>query len=111
MGAVRMRVQTADKNTTVIHELMSEQTKLRACKKQIHHNGCFNFNHCLSTLSIITLPPVKIGSGLNQERNLHRIKHCLQEKTDLNIYMCGFKCERQQGMNWRRHCYGFWPEI
>ncbi len=47
MGAVRMRVQTADKNITIIHKydphnfspsinvLWSE--KLSVCKKQIHH--------------------------------------------------------------------------
>ncbi len=35
MGAVRMRVQTADKNITMIHTL--KRKNLCVCKKQIHH--------------------------------------------------------------------------
>ncbi len=48
MGAVRMRVQTADKHITIIHtspvhQLMScEVKKLRVYKKQIHQDD-FNF--------------------------------------------------------------------
>ncbi len=42
---------------------------------------------------------MKKCSGLNQERNLHHIKHCLQDKTALNKYVAGFWCERQQEMH------------
>ncbi len=81
MGAVRMRVQTADKNITIIHttpvhQLMSWEAK--SCvlirNKSI---SVFNFKRLLpseillwSALSIILISSVKKSSGLNQERNI-----------------------------------------
>ncbi len=43
MGAVRMRVQTADKNITIIHttsvhQLTFCEEKSCVCEKQIHHS-------------------------------------------------------------------------
>ncbi len=54
----------------------------------------------MSPYSIITLPPVKKCSGVNQERNLHQIKQRLQDKTDLNKYVrdnsrCTFSLEEE----------------
>ncbi len=81
------RVQTADKNITIIHttpvhQLMSWEEK--------------SWNK-----SIILLPPVKKCSGLNQERNLLRsstVYQTKQSKTTLNKDVAGFWCERQQEM-------------
>ncbi len=45
MGAVRLRVQTADKNITIIHSSPSNNIlwseKLYVCKKQIHYYDFF----------------------------------------------------------------------
>ncbi len=74
MGAVRMRVQTSDKNITMIHTTPVHQLyilwspKLRVCKKQIHQ---FILN--LDRESYLPFSSEKVVlSGLNQERNLHR---------------------------------------
>ncbi len=47
--------------------------KLRVCKKQIHQDVFLTLNR-LKYESITTLPPVKKGSGLNQERTPHSSK-------------------------------------
>ncbi len=48
MGAVRMRVQTADKNITVIHTSLSMNIfwneKLHICKTKVHHLGILTLN-------------------------------------------------------------------
>ncbi len=75
MGAIRMRVQTVDKNITIIHKYPHHSSpsikvllskKLSLCAKQIHHKDI------LSPLSLILLSSVKRSSCLNQERNMHR---------------------------------------
>ncbi len=81
MGAVRMRVQTADKNitvihTTLVHQLMSYTVKKCVCKK--------NDESFTSPLHITLLSPVKKSSCMNQVRNSAKIKHCLQAKTVQN---------------------------
>ncbi len=56
MGAVRMRVQTADTNITIIHttpvqQLTSwEAKKLHVYKKQIHHQDALTLNHRLTSV-------------------------------------------------------------
>ncbi len=92
MGAVRMRVQTADKNiiiihTTPVHQLTSGEDKSwnkSSIKMFLIHNDASSSEKC---------------SGLNQERNLHQIKHRLQVKTALNKCVAWFWCERQQEMH------------
>ncbi len=42
MGAVRMTVQTADKNITIIHTTPVHQVKF--CEKQIHHYDVLTLN-------------------------------------------------------------------
>ncbi len=85
MGAVRMRVQTADPSqhhnnpqvihTTSVHQLMSWEDKscMFVRNKSI---DVFKFKLLLlaesSPLFIILLSPVTKPSCLNQERNLHR---------------------------------------
>ncbi len=105
MGAVRMRVQTADK-TTIIHttavpQLMSCEVKRCVCPSwrffltQIRYIWVkYNSN---ITLFIIFLSPVK--SCLNQERNLHRsstVYNQNQSKATPNKSVVGFWCKRQQ---------------
>ncbi len=55
MGAVRMRVQTADKNITIIHKLSTPlqsintimwREKLSVCMIQIHHQCSYYHTHC-----------------------------------------------------------------
>ncbi len=43
------------------------------------------------------LPPVQKWSGLNQERNLHRLFR--SQNSSKQIRVCGFWCERHQEMN------------
>ncbi len=38
MGAVRMRVQTADKYITIIHKQSTQLQYISFCKKQIHQD-------------------------------------------------------------------------
>ncbi len=55
------------------------------------------------------LPPMKMWSGLNQERSPAQIKRCLQAKTVLNKYVGAFWCERTAGdghFHWRKCYYG-----
>ncbi len=69
MGAVRMRVQTADKKITVIHYSNPHHSssinwclvkqKAAFCYKQIHHYDVLSSNSNMSPLSIILLSPVK----------------------------------------------------
>ncbi len=71
MGAVRMRVQTADKNITIIHttpvhQLMSYEVKSCVYKKQNKHNIAFSSEEFIST---------ELGEKSAQ------IKHRLQAKT------------------------------
>ncbi len=109
MGAVRMRVQTADKNITIIHKqstpfhrIMSCEAKSCVCNKQIHHWDIFNFKPLLPAkipLSIILLSPVKMSARLNQERNMHRSKIMYkwkQSNRDLNKHVGGFWWREQQ---------------
>ncbi len=79
MGAVRMRVQTADKNithTTQDHQLMSSEVKncvfVRKKKSMIKILFYFNWSLAKSPLSKTCLSLMKKSSWLNQERNMHR---------------------------------------
>ncbi len=77
MGAVRMRVQTADKNITIIHTTSPSvndlrRQKLRVCKKQNKHNIAFSSEEFIST---------ELGEKSAQ------IRHSLQAKTALNKYV------------------------
>ncbi len=70
MGAVRMRVQTADKNITISTSnphhsnllIVSWSRKLHVYRKQIHYYDVFNFKPLLKYESSL--------SCLNQERNM-----------------------------------------
>ncbi len=86
MGATRIRVQTADKNITIIqlihmthvYQLISWSKKLHVSKKQTHHN---------------------IFLSESGERCAW-IKHCLQTKPAQNVLnkiCCRFSCERTTG--------------
>ncbi len=81
MGAVRMRVQIADKNITIIHttpvhQIIPCEKKLQVCKKQIHQDiltlNC-SFQHKYKLIIIKFLSLVKKLSHLNQERNMQRL--------------------------------------
>ncbi len=126
MGAVRMRVQTADKNITIIHTTPSVKVlwsqKQHVCKKQIYNKHNFNFKSLLksSPLSIIVLSLVKRSFCLNQERNLHRsspVYKRKQSKTSQNTYVGGFWCERKlrrfftKGSVIINYELIFWPEV
>ncbi len=112
MGAFRMRVQTADKNITVVH------------KTPVHHLTSCKVKSCMfvrkksikmllmSNKSFILFSPLKKLSHLNRERNMHRsntIYKWKQSKTALNKYFGGFRCERtaENGLfSWRKRYYG-----
>ncbi len=101
MGAVRMRVQTADKNITIIHKhhdsspLMNIMwsKELHICTKQIHHWDVFNFKALLLAKYESSIHIITFSSRLSQERNLHRSSPT-QAKTVLNKYFNRFWCER-----------------
>ncbi len=71
MGAVRMRVQTFNKNVAIHRTPVHNSIKAVFCKNQIHKDvfnfkpHCFRLNMC--TLSIILLSPMKNSSLLRGE--------------------------------------------
>ncbi len=112
MGAVRMRVKTADKNITIIHTTPVHQTPLtinpltswevKSCI--FGRNKCiiktlFNFKlllmYLMSTIHITAFFRENLFSSESGEKSA-QIKHRLQPKTALNQYMGGFWCEGQQ---------------
>ncbi len=104
MGAVRMRVQTADKNITIIH--MTPVHQLTSCevKSCLFVRNKFIIKTLLTSWikskSIILLSPIKQSSHLNLERNMHRsstVYKWKQSKIVLNKYVSGFWCERTTG--------------
>ncbi len=64
MGAVRMRVQTADAELYSSHTISQI---LQVCKKQIHHQDTLT----LPSLTKITLPPMKKFSQIKVHRDPH----------------------------------------
>ncbi len=63
MGAVRMRIQTADKNITVIHttpghQSTSYEAKMSVSNTQIHYECVFNFKLVLSAKNEPSIPEV-----------------------------------------------------
>ncbi len=69
MGAVRMRVQTADKNITIIHKKSKTVHQLMVCKYESIHNIAFSSENVVSSES---------GEKYAQ------VKHQLQVKTVQN---------------------------
>ncbi len=78
MGAVRMRVQTADKNTTIIHKHPHDSSpsinilcnkNLCVCDKQFTIKTFLNSDHCF-----------QVESG----EKYAQIRHCLQAKSVQN---------------------------
>ncbi len=66
MGAIRMRVQTADKSTTPVHQLMSYEAKCYAFVTNQFTSKTFLTSNCglglkydENTLSIILLYPLE----------------------------------------------------
>ncbi len=123
MGAVRMRVQTADKNITIIHTTASQQLmtwEVKSCVFVRNKSIIKTFltsNHCFwpKYESIIhnTSSSEKVFWSESGEKSA-QIKHRLQAKTVLNKYVCEFWCERQQEMDlfhWRKCYYGLWTHI
>ncbi len=120
MGAVRMRVQTADKY--IICNNPHDSSSLVFCGLKmyvfiINKPIIKTFLTCrknISPLSIILLSSVKKVSRLNQERNLHRSSRVYkqnQSKPVLNKYVVGFWCERTTGdwlFHWRKCYHGLW---
>ncbi len=97
MGAVRMRVQTADKNITIIHTTPVHQLTSWEVKSSVFVRNkstvkmFWTSNYCFwPKKAIILLPPVEKKSNLVWIR-----RESLQAKTVLNKYVAGF-CERQQ---------------
>ncbi len=127
MGAVRMRVQTADKNITSnphhsspsINVLLRE--KLCVCREKIHHEDVFNFK---------LLIPAKISSILLS--SIHNVafsseKVILSESGEICTYQALFTSEnspkhicvwiliwkdnRTWTFHWRKCYYGLWTCI
>ncbi len=88
MGAIRVRVQTADKNITIVWK--DACLWINLIIKTSH--WCFRLKS--SPLSIMLLSPSTKLFCLNQERNVY-IKHCLKMEIVLNKYVSGFWCERE----------------
>ncbi len=68
MGAVKMRVQTADKNITIIHSRLSINVLI--------NQDMFSFRVKAKTSIVF---PVKTSSHLSLERNLHRLIYCFEK--------------------------------
>ncbi len=85
MGAVRMRVQTADKK----HHIFWNK-KLLVCKKQIR---CLQAKYYESSILNFAVLSEKVISSESGEKYA-QIKHFLQAKTVQNIQVGGFWCER-----------------
>ncbi len=96
MGAVRMRVQTADKNITIIHK---ESTPLQSISlwlvkwKAVFVRNKFiiktlslslTSDHCFRLKFTGAFSSKEKMSRLKKESNLHKIKHRLQTKTVQN---------------------------
>ncbi len=99
MGAVRMRVQTADKNITIIHttpvhQLTSWEVKScvfvrnKSIKTFLTSNRCF-WPKCESIIHNIAFSSEKVVWSESGEKSA-QTKHRLQTKTALNKYVCGF---------------------
>ncbi len=110
MGAVRMRVQTADKNITVIHttpvhRLKSCEVKSCVYKKTNPWLRHFKLNKYESSIHNIAFS--------SEKSNMHRFV-CMQKKkskTALNKYVGGLWREKTTGdgfFDWRKHYYGLW---
>ncbi len=107
MGAVRMRVQTADKNITIIHTTPVHQLtsyELKSCmfirNKLIK---TFQTSNCFFQLKSIILFPQWKSHCLNQERTMHNsntICKWKQSKTILNKYIRGFFVMRVDNRRW-----------
>ncbi len=126
MDAVRMRVQTADKNITIIHttpvhQLTSWEVKSCIFVRNKSIEAVSNY-FCLKYESIDhnnTSSIEKVVWSESGEKSA-QIKHRYnpkQSKTALNKYVGGFWCERQQEMDFFTGGsifmdYGlmFWPE-
>ncbi len=119
MGAVRMRVQAADKNITIIQleiHMAPVNQITGVCNKQIHQdiltsNCCFRLKYNSSIHNIASSSKTVVSSESGEKYS--QIKHCLQGKTVLNKYFGWFWCERTTGnclFHWRKCYYGFWPE-
>ncbi len=120
MGAVRMRVQTADKNITIIHttpvhQLTSWEDKSCVFERNKSIIKPFLPSNCHFQLKYEY--DIAFLSGLNQERNMHRsntVYEQKQSKTALNICVCGFWWERTTGdglFHWSKRYYGLWSRI
>ncbi len=70
MGAVRMRVQTADKNITIIHTTPVHQLRNKSIIMVSLTSNCCKQSKCESSIDSIALSSGK--SHLNQEGNMHR---------------------------------------
>ncbi len=123
MGAVRMGVQTADKNITIIHttpdhQLMSCEVKgcvlitNKTLKMFLTSNHCFHQKYESSIHNIAFSSEKAVSSELGEK--YAQIKHCLHAKTVVNKYVCVLWCERTTGdvlFHWRKHHYGSWTCI
>ncbi len=120
MGAVRMRVQTADKNIQIMNKwstwLQSISWWLVKQKAVYQTNPPRHFKTIASDWNTSPLPINLLSAGkssfcLNQERNMYRSSTAYkqkQSKTVLNLYVCEFRCERTTGgglFHWKKHYY------
>ncbi len=114
MGAVRMRVQTADKNITIIHTtpvLQLSCEELSVCTKQIHQdvltsNSCFQLKYKSSFHNVAVIEV----SCLNRESKMHRSSTIYTQKQ-----ICGWILTWQTSgdrlYHWRKCYYGLWTGI
>ncbi len=102
MGAVRMRVQTADKNNTIIHttpvhQLMYCEAKScmfvrnKSIKAFLSSNLCFQLKYESSIILLVVSKVVWI------RREICTVYKQKQSKAVLNQYISGFCCERTTG--------------
>ncbi len=123
MGAVRMRVQTADKNITIIHttpvhQLTSWEVKSCIFVRNKSIEAVSNY-FCLKYESIDhnnTSSIEKVVWSESGEKSA-QIKHRLQSKTVQNSskQICGWilmwETTGDGLFHWRKHFYGLWTHI
>ncbi len=84
MGAVRMRVQTADKNITIIHTSSVDQLTSCEVKQKINPSRHFNFK----TIEKIHL---LLSSHIKIQQHICLGLFCLQTVLDLCIFLSRFR--------------------
>ncbi len=94
MGAVRMRVQTADKNITVIHttpvhQLMYHEAKSCVFVGNTYIKACLTLNCCFQLIYESSIHNTSLSSENVSREKSAQIKHRLLARALQQVYMCG----------------------